>query len=630
MRLELHALPLRPTGLRVHQVVGLHHLADLVLGAAGVGHRHVVDDAAVLHLAVRRLDEPELVDPGVARQRRDQADVRPFRRLNRADAAVVRRMDVADLEPGALARQAARPERREPPLVRDLGQRVRLVHELRQLRRPEELADGRHDRLRVDQVVRHGRRHFLVDGHLLLDRPLHPHQPDPELVLEQLADRAHAPVAEVIDVVDVGRVAPQLQQVADHLVEVLRVQDLLVERRVQPELRVQLQPADPREVVLLRVEEHVLEQRPRTIERRGVARPEAPVNLDERLLVRVDRVLLQRLRDDRADLIALGEEDLEVLDGLLLRHRDDPRRQLVVRLEDDLARRRIDDVGGGVRPLELGVGDLDRLDAGLLQRGNHRVGDLLARMNDRLGARHLDFAAGAQADQVLADLPLQPAVTQPDPVDGIERADDLVGPAQAERTQEDRRQELPLPVDPDVQQVLRVVLELHPGAAVRDDLGDVEGLVLGVEEGARRPVELRHDDALGPVDDERAVLGHQRDVAEVDFLLLDVPDGLRAGLRVLVPDDEADGDLERDGIGHPPLLALLHVVPQLERHRVAADVADVSPRLVRLAAARAQHFPVAVRIGDERGPAAVARLAQVMQPRQLAALALPVPDRGTR
>ena len=45
-----------------------------------------------------------------------------------------------------------------------------------------------------------------------------------------------------------------------------------------------------------------------------------------------------------------------------------------------------------------------------------------------------------------------------------------------------------------------------------------------VEEGARAPVELADDDALGAVDDEGAVLGHQRDFAEVDLLLLHVAD----------------------------------------------------------------------------------------------------------
>jgi hypothetical protein len=86
--------------------------------------------------------------------------------------------------------------------VRDLRQRVGLVHELRELRRSEEFADGSHHRLGVDQVVRHGRRHFLVDGHFFFDCPFHADQADAELVLQQFADRAHPAVAQVIDVVD--------------------------------------------------------------------------------------------------------------------------------------------------------------------------------------------------------------------------------------------------------------------------------------------------------------------------------------------------------------------------------------------------------------------------------------------
>ena len=299
---------------------------------------HVIDDEPVLDLAVRRLDEAELVDPRVRRQRRDQADVRAFRRLDRADAPVVGRVHVAHLEPGALTRQTARPERRETPLVRDLGERVGLVHELRQLRAAEELADRGHHRLGVDQVVRHGGGHFLVHRHLFLDRTLHPDQADAELVLEQLADRAHAPVAEVIDVVHVGRVAAQLQQVLDDLVEVLRVQHLLVERRLQLQLRVELQPADAREVVLLRVEEHALEQRARALQRRRIARTQAAVDLDQRFLVGADRILAQRRREHRTDFVLLGEEDVDAFDALLLGHRQDTGRQFLVGLEQHLAR----------------------------------------------------------------------------------------------------------------------------------------------------------------------------------------------------------------------------------------------------------------------------------------------------
>ena len=222
------------------------------------------------------------------------------------------------------------------------------------------------------------------------------------------------------------------------------------------------------------------------------------------------------------------------------------------------------------------------------------------------------------------------AVLQVQLVDVVERAENFVGAAQAERAEEDAREELPLPVDADVEEVLAVVLELHPRSAVRDDLRDVERLVFRVEEGARRAVELADDDPLGAVDDERPVLGHQRDVAEVDLLLLDVADGLDAGFGVLVPDHEPDRHLQRHGVGHAALLALVDVVLQLQRDGVAADVTDVAARLVRLAAARAQHVAVAVRIGNQRRAAAAARLAQVVQPLRACRTCIPSCRSNTR
>ncbi len=82
--------------LGVHRRIGLRDRVFLLL------HRRQVDDLvghhAVAHLAVRSLDEAVLVDPGEGRQRVDQADVRAFRRLDRADAAVVGRVHVAHLE----------------------------------------------------------------------------------------------------------------------------------------------------------------------------------------------------------------------------------------------------------------------------------------------------------------------------------------------------------------------------------------------------------------------------------------------------------------------------------------------------------------------------------------------------
>src|SRR5206468_5435155 len=112
------------------QVLLLDDLAELVTRVADLGDLEVIDDAALLDPLVRGLDEAEVVDPRVAGQRRDQADVRSFRCLDRADPAVVRRVDVADLEARPLTREAARPEGREPALVCDLRARAPLARAL--------------------------------------------------------------------------------------------------------------------------------------------------------------------------------------------------------------------------------------------------------------------------------------------------------------------------------------------------------------------------------------------------------------------------------------------------------------------------------------------------------------------
>src|ERR1700677_4633214 len=150
------------------------------------------------------------------RAKQESDEMRPaFWGLNRADAAVVSGVHVADFEASALTGQTTGPKGGEATLVRDLRQWVGLVHELRELRGAEELTNRGHDWLGVDEVVRHRGRHLLVDRHLFLDGALHADKADTELVLHQLTDGANAAVAKVIDVVDGADVFAQLEQVAD-------------------------------------------------------------------------------------------------------------------------------------------------------------------------------------------------------------------------------------------------------------------------------------------------------------------------------------------------------------------------------------------------------------------------------
>jgi hypothetical protein len=304
-------------------------------------------------------------------------------------------------------------------------------------------------------------------------------------------------------------------------------------------------------------------------------------------------------------------------------------RQVLAGFEEDFTRVEVDDVGeedGLVHGREVDLG-----------RGLVRLGELVGHLLVELhaGEDGADRAAAADGVTLLRFLLIEDALVEHerhliagDPrLDGrVELAKDLLVRGQTEGAQEDGAEELALAVDADVEDVLLVVLELHPGAAVRDDLGqEGVGRFLG-EEDARRAVELRDDDALGAVDDERAVLGHQRDVAEEDFLFLGVAHVLDAGVGVLVVDEEAEGDFQRNAVGHPALLALFHRVLHLQVDGVAADVADLDAILVDHAALLAAHRLFMRVIGDDLRAAVRAGHAQVLETLELAALALPVPD----
>jgi hypothetical protein len=130
-----------------------------------------------------------------------------------------------------------------------------------------------------------------------------------------------------------------------------------------------------------------------------------------------------------------------------------------------------------------------------------------------------------------------------------------------------RHRKLPAPIDAHIDDVLGVELEVEPGAAIGNDAGGEQELAarmglaaVVVEEHTGAAVHLGDDDALGAVDDEGAVRGHERHVAHVDVLLLDVLDRAGAGLLVDIEHDQAERHLERRGEGHAPLLALIDVV----------------------------------------------------------------------
>ena len=346
----------------------------------------VVPAHGSLHPTVGRLDEAVAVDPPVRRERADQPDVRAFRRLDRADATVVAVMDVADVEAGPLAGQAARSEGRQAPLRRELGERVGLVHELAELAAAEELLHRGHDGPDVDQGVRGGLVD-LLDRHPLANDALHAQEADAEGVLDQLAVGPDPAVPEVVDVVLGMEPAIALDEVPDDRRDVLAGdRPLALDRELEAhplgdaeELLAELVAADPAEIVAAEVEEQSLDELAGVVTRRRVARAQLLVDLDERLGGRPGHVLVQGVGDERVLGIDVhgAEERRDLVVGLVADgaqqggRRDlalaihlDPELVLVVRLELEPGTAVRDDLGAEQHPARGGILELAVVDAG--------------------------------------------------------------------------------------------------------------------------------------------------------------------------------------------------------------------------------------------------------------------------
>jgi len=105
-----------------------------------------------------------------------------------------------------------------------------------------------------------------------------------------------------------------------------------------------------------------------------------------------------------------------------------------------------------------------------------------------------------------------------------------------------------------------------------------------MKEHARRTVQLGDDDPLGAVDDEGAGVGHQGQFTHVDFLLLDVLDGLVLATGFLVVNDQAHQGAQGRSIGHAAQLALLDI-----EGRGAQPVAHILQRRIARIALDGKH-----------------------------------------
>ncbi len=130
-----------------------------------------------------------------------------------------------------------------------------------------------------------------------------------------------------------------------------------------------------------------------------------------------------------------------------------------------------------------------------------------------------------------------------------------------------RDRQFALTVNPDIDDVFGVKFEIEPRAAVRNDpsrkqkLARTVGLAaIMVEQNTRRTVHLRYNHTLCAIDNESAIIRHERHIAHVNVLLFNIENRAGFGFLIDLKHDEAQGHFHRRSIGDPALLTLCGVM----------------------------------------------------------------------
>ncbi len=510
---------------------------------------------------------------------------------------------VAHLEAGALAGQAARPQRRNPAFVGHFGQGIVLVHELRQLGRTEKFLGGGRHGLGVDQVLRSQPLGF-GQAQAFLDRALDPHQADTEHVLGHFADAADPAIAEMVDVVHHAVAVANIDQHLEygqnvfhrqHAGRVILGGHAGQRRPAMADSAVELHATHIRQIVAFRREEQVVQQTLGGVLGRRFAGAHHPVDFHLGLPLTARGIRAQGIGEVGTPVDVVDVQRLEFADAGDLDFLQLLQGQLVVGLRQQLAGPRVAQVARQDFADQILAGNPQALYLGLGQFADVLGLHPLARFQ-QLPVADEDVEAGGFALQALGHQ-IQGKVFAVGP-DGVGLEKDVENPLVdragvgivgigfvEQRPQQNGDRQLAAAVDAGVHDVLDVEFEIQPGATIGDDprrkqqLARRVGLALVViEKHAGGAMQLRNDDPLGAVDDEGAVIGHQRQLTHVNFVFLDILDLVGAGLGILVHQHQPQPHPQRSGVGQSTQLTFADV-----EHRLAQPVTHVlQPGVARI------------------------------------------------
>ena len=477
-------------------------------------------------------------------------------------------------------------------------QRIVLIHKLRQLRRAEELTDNRSNRFGVDQILRFDivqnfRAHSFANG------SFHAQQAHTVLVFHQFADRTDAAVAEMVNIVNFAFAVAQLDQTFDNTQNIVFAQRPISIRRVikrDVQRNIHLYAADRRQVIALNIKEQAFKQLISGFIGRRFTRAHNAIDVKQSLFAAVVLVGFQRVSDIRTDVNAVDKQGSDFADlgfGNLVK-------QLLVQFGagfgDNFAGFAVNHVVGQKLAIHLLLGNAVKFQP--------FVSQLLSRTRRQLFAPFQNHVAGFGINQIKIKLDTLHAFGNKLGLPVLFVGNIGVGVIEVienflfvhafdfgavdfltifgqlfnllfrllgiQRIQNGSDRQLAAAVDTGINQIFGVKFKIQPGTAVRNNAGgkqifagsDGFAFVM-VKKDARRTVHLRNDDTLGTVENKRTFVRHQRNVAHIDILLLNVVNGLGTGSLVGIPDNQTQGSLNRCGIGHITLDTFVDIVLRL-------------------------------------------------------------------
>ena len=532
-----------------------------------VGHN------TVGHFTIRSLQEAVFVSLCVHGQGVDQTDVWTFRRFDWTYATVVSRVYVSNFKACTFTGQTTWAEGRDTTFVRNLRQRVVLVHKLRQLAGAKELFHGCRNRLGVDHILRH-QGIQIAQRQTLFHRTFYTHQANAELVFRHFAYGTDTTVAEVVDIIDFAFTVTDIDELLHHFDDVVFAQDTGTFDFVAQQRTVELHTTDRREVITVFREEQVLEQAFCSFTSRRLTRAHHAVDFYQRAQAVVGWVDTDSLRNVCAVVQIVGEQRLDTLVTRLAQLRQQIQAQLHVRCTDQLTGGFVNVVFRRNFTRDVLNWNFDMLDIVFFQLANMTRSNTTRFFYVDL-AIGFDVEGGSLTTQALwHQFHLQFVVTNFEDNFVKEQVKDLLSGV-LQCTQDDGCRQFTTTVDTDKQVVFRIELEVQPGTTVRDDTRVIQHFtrrvgftLIGVKEDAWATVQLRNDNTLSTVDNKGTVVGHERNFAHVHFLFFDVFNG--AFRRFALVDHQTQFYAQRCGVSHATNLTFLNI-----KHRFAQAVADV-------------------------------------------------------